>query len=86
MVSPSNDDRPPLVVAMQWVQQITTVALEMALPAGLGYWLDGKWGTAPWLVICGAILGFIVSMSHLMQLAKASGSKRVRKDQGPTKG
>ena len=31
-----NDDRPPMVVGMYWVQQITSIAVEMALPAGLG--------------------------------------------------
>jgi F0F1-type ATP synthase assembly protein I len=58
-----------LVVAIEWVQQITTISLEMALPAGLGYWLDGRWGTGPWLVSIGALLGFVVGMRHLLQLA-----------------
>ena len=65
-----------MVVAMQWVHQITAVGLEMALPAGLGYWLDTRWGTDPWLVICGAILGFVVAMRHLLRLASAEDKKR----------
>lgn len=70
-----------MAVAMGLVHQVTTIALEMALPAGLGYWLDTKWGTDPWLVICGAVLGFIVAMTHLLQLAKASDAKRGTKNQ-----
>ncbi len=62
-----------MVAAMQWVSQITTVSLEMSLPAGLGYWLDKQWGAEPWLVIVGAVLGFYVAMTHLMQLVAAEG-------------
>jgi hypothetical protein len=62
------DERPPLVTAIQWVAQITTISLEMALPAALGYWLDERCGTDPWLVIIGAVLGFATAMWHLLQL------------------
>lgn len=67
------DDRPPMVVAMQWVHQITSISLEMALPAGLGWWLDQRWGTEPWLVIVGALLGFGLMMQHILVIAKKSG-------------
>ena len=36
MSGASNDDRPPMVIAMRWVHQITTIAFEMAFPAGWG--------------------------------------------------
>jgi hypothetical protein len=72
-----------MVVAMQWVNQITTIALEMALPARLGAWLDKRWGTEPWLVAVGAGLGFAVAMVHLMALAKKSGR---RNTSGPNRG
>ena len=75
MPGPPNDDRPALVVAMQWVSQITTVSLVMALPAGLGYWLDVKWGTRPWLVSCGAMLGLIIGMRHLLQMVGVTNKK-----------
>jgi len=70
-----------MVVAMQWVHQILAVAIEMALPAGVGYWLDSRWGTAPWLVIAGALLGFGTAMQHLLQIAKrAEGKQRKTPD------
>lgn len=65
-----------MVSAMAWVSQITTIGLEMVLPAMLGFWLDGRWGTTPGLTITGAVLGFIVSMNHLLQIARAHGKTR----------
>jgi F0F1-type ATP synthase assembly protein I len=85
----SNDGRPPMVIAMWWVQQITSIAVEMALPAFLGHLADERWKTEPWLVAVGAFLGFAVAMLHLLKLAKqsargnsGSGGGRVGKDRG----
>ena len=64
------------MMASEWISRITTVGLEMALPPGLGYWLDGRWGTEPWLVICGAVLGFAGGFWHLLQLVKPPGDSR----------
>ncbi len=69
-----NDDRPPMVVAMYWAQQITSISIEMALPAGLGLYLDQRWGTGPWLVAAGALLGFAGALWHLMTIVKRGGS------------
>jgi len=72
---PPQDDRPPMVVAMQWVHQVTSISLEMVLPAGLGYLADRSWGTEPWLVCVGAVLGFVTAMVHLLQLARRAGTR-----------
>jgi F0F1-type ATP synthase assembly protein I len=69
----SNDDRPPMVVGMYWAQQITAIAIEMAAPAWLGHWLDDRWGTEPWLVAVGALLGMSAALWHLMAIARRSG-------------
>jgi len=61
-----------MVVAMRWVNQITSIALEMAVPAFIGHWLDQRWKTEPWLVAVGALLGFAAAMVHLLSLAKQS--------------
>lgn len=34
-----------------------TWALSVLLFLMLGYWLDGRWGTLPWLTIAGAFIG-----------------------------
>ena len=77
---PSKDDRPPLVVAMQWITQITTVALMMVLPATLGYYVDrpDRWGMEPWLMICGVVIGFATGTFHLLQMVGAGGKKNHR--------
>jgi F0F1-type ATP synthase assembly protein I len=78
----SNDDRPPMVVAMYWVQQVTSISIEMVAPAGLGYWLDKRWGTGPWVLAVGAVLGFLLALWHLLALAKRGGPG----SSGPTQG
>jgi F0F1-type ATP synthase assembly protein I len=76
-----------MVVAMQWVNQVTTIALEMVLPAWLGHWLDGRWGTEPWLVAIGGLLGFGAAMAHLMAIARrAAGKKSGNGQPGKTPG
>ena len=45
----------------------------MALPPTIGWWADGKFNTAPWLLIVGAALGFTVSLLEVVRLAKDSG-------------
>ena len=78
----SNDDRPPMVAGMYWVQQITSIAVEMALPPGLGHYLDLRWGTEPWLLAGGAVLGFSAALWHLSAIAKRGGPG----SSGPTQG
>jgi ATP synthase protein I len=68
MVAPRQDSEPPVVTASRWVSRITTISLEMALPAGFGYWLDTRWGTTPWLVLVGAGLGLFTAAMSLKQL------------------
>ena len=69
------DSRTPMAVAMQWVSKITTVSLTMALPALGGWWLDKKCGTAPWLLITGAMLGMAAAFRQLLQMVAAPESR-----------
>ena len=73
-----------MVVAMRWVHQITSIALEMAIPPLVGHWLDERWGTEPWLVIVGALLGFAAAMVQLLALAKQSGRRGAGRPDGGT--
>jgi len=54
-------------ISIQFV--ITVLALTLA-----GYWLDGKFETAPWLLLAGLGLGFSVGFYNLYR--EASGEKR----------
>ncbi|MFM9963150.1 MAG: AtpZ/AtpI family protein [Planctomycetaceae bacterium] len=67
---PHQDSEPPMVVAQRLVHQVISIALEMALPVWLGFWLDGRWGTSPWLVVLGACLGFFVAGASFARLIK----------------
>ncbi len=69
MADPS-DDRSPLAGAMQWTSRITGVALEMVVPALLGYWLDQELGIRGVFLLLGAALGFILGIRTLVQFGK----------------
>ena len=70
MAAPHQDSEPPVATASRWVSRITTISLEMALPAGLGAWLDRSWGTSPWMVVLGAALGLYAAGASLMQIVR----------------
>ena len=70
------DERSPIAIAMEWSARLTTIGLEMAIPAGGGYWLDLRIGTSPVFVILGAMLGFAAGMFHLMQIARQKGPQK----------
>jgi len=56
---------------MEWSSRLTTIGLEMLLPALGGYGLDSWIGTQPIFLLLGLLLGFAVGMLHLLQLTKA---------------
>jgi len=62
-----------MALAMEWVSKITTVALEMVLPAVGGGYLDKRFGTQYWTFI-GVVVGFVVGMWHLLQMTKVKPS------------
>ena len=43
------------------------MAAAMAAFGGLGYWLDGRWGTTPWLLVVGVVLGGIGGMISVIR-------------------
>jgi hypothetical protein len=69
--------KPPLASAMEWVAKITTVALEMALPAIGGGYLDTRLGTSYWALI-GVVVGVVGGMWHLLQMTRQPNSKSKR--------
>jgi F0F1-type ATP synthase assembly protein I len=42
----------------------------IVLLGGLGYYLDGRWGTAPWLLVSGLALGIVVGFYEVIKAAK----------------
>lgn len=55
---------------MQWATRITSLAFEMVVPPLLGAWCDHKWGTEPWLLLGGLVVGVLSAGLHFRQLIK----------------
>ncbi len=55
---------------MEWVAKITTVALEMVIPAVVGGYLDRRFGTQ-YLALLGVVLGTTVGLWHLIRMTQA---------------
>ena len=52
---------------------IAGIGIEFAIALGMflliGWWLDGKWHSFPWLTITGAAVGFAVGLYLLIKAA-----------------
>lgn len=81
--NPDRQKRSSLAEAHLWVSRLTTVSLEMALPALLGHWFDNKWETTPLLTAIGAFLGFGCGLTHLLRMTKEA-ERKDRKSKGPS--
>jgi len=59
--------------------EITSLGTEFALAeiigAAVGYWLDSKFGTLPWCLVGGVILGFVLGLARIVQAARQAGKK-----------
>ena len=42
----------------------------------IGWWLDGKLGTSPWLLVAGVILGAVAGFYNLYKSLVSSGDKK----------
>jgi F0F1-type ATP synthase assembly protein I len=45
----------------------TQLAITLVLGVFGGRWLDGRWGTGPWLTVVGALAGIAVGMAVLIR-------------------
>lgn len=79
------DGRSAFSIGMDWGTRVTTIGLEFALPAFLGFGLDRWWSTAPWMTILGAFLGLGIGMVHLVRLASELSASTANK-KGPRPG
>jgi ATP synthase protein I len=55
---------------------VASVGVEMAVATGIGwgigYWLDGKFGTGPWLMLVGLLFGVAAGFNGLIRTAKST--------------
>ena len=59
-VTQKPDPRSAVSIGLDWGTRITTIGLEFALPAFLGFGLDRWWNTSPWMTLAGAFLGLAI--------------------------
>lgn len=43
------------------------LAAAMAAFGAIGWWLDSKWGTTPWLLVAGVLLGAVGGMINIIR-------------------
>ena len=55
----ADDGQAPLADALRYLQSGTMIVAPMLGLGALGYWLDGRWGTKPWLLLAGLLVGMI---------------------------
>ena len=68
---PKNRSRRRSILAVQFMGAGFTFLAELGCMTALGWWLDGKWGTEPWLLLVGAAIGMTVALFHLLRSASA---------------
>jgi ATP synthase protein I len=50
-----------------------TMAAAVAVGALLGNWLDHRWGTQPWLLVVGFLLGTVAGFVQMARMIKLAG-------------
>lgn len=60
--------RSPLVDAMRYAQVGTMLVAPIVVLGGLGYVLDRKFGSKPWLLLLGMMLGMAAGFMNFFRL------------------
>ncbi len=66
MAEPPN--RSSMVEALRYAQVGTMIIVPMLMLGGLGYWLDRRFGSDPWLLFGGLILGMVTGFVNFFRL------------------
>jgi len=65
---PQSPKRPQLAEAMRYAQVGTMLIAPMIVLGAVGYMLDGRFATAPWLLLAGMILGMATGFVNFFRL------------------
>lgn len=74
---PSDREPGPSRGSADWMGMMSLgfeFVIAVLLPGALGWWLDGRFGSRPWIMLAGGLLGFIAGLRLLMR--SVSGTKR----------
>ena len=80
------DDRPPDAREMGKYMALAQVGVEMVVPLIVGLAIDSYVGTGPWLMVAGAVLGFVGGIMHLIALSNRQdrpGRKQEKEEDKP---
>lgn len=47
------------------------IAATLALPIGIGFWIDSLWGTSPWFLLGGALCGMLLLLGLMLRLSRS---------------
>jgi F0F1-type ATP synthase assembly protein I len=72
VVATNSDGRHPVALALEWISKITTVVGMMVVPAVVCWLVDRKFGLNNYLMFGGLVFGFVIGLTYLLRLAKAS--------------
>ncbi|MCA9077705.1 MAG: AtpZ/AtpI family protein [Planctomycetaceae bacterium] len=70
------------VKGMVWASRVTSIAMQMAVPSGVGYLADRHWGTTPWFTILGASLGGLFFVLEIIRLARGVAGHDLKRTRG----
>lgn len=62
------------LVGMYWATRVSSIGMQMAIPPLLGFLGDRRFGTAPWLTLLGAVVGFSLAMLDVLRLSRGGTS------------
>ncbi len=62
------EDRPPLADAIRYAQAGTVLIAPMLGLGALGWWIDRRCGTGPWVMVAGLLLGMVGGFVNFLQL------------------
>lgn len=75
----NSERRETVRVVTQYSAGALELGVSVAVGAGLGYWLDSMFDTAPWLtlfwLLCGVVAGFRSLLRVVRRLEKAEGQR-----------
>lgn len=47
------------------------IAGTLALPIGIGFWIDSRWETSPWFLLAGALCGMLLLFGLMLRLSRS---------------
>lgn len=73
---PPPEGRSPIAVGFEAASRISVVGMTFVIPILVGVWLDRSRGSAPFGLIGGVVLGLVVGLVQLIQLARGFNQPR----------